>query len=92
MKKNKAFRGADKVPVIEDLGTGSFYFNFNIIENKLIDDETKKESIQHEYNQVRCEYPTERTKEAIIKVVEEQLKENDFEITKDLKKFINENI
>jgi len=39
-------------PKIEDLGDGSFYYNFDVVE------ETKdNEKISYNYQQVRCNYP-----------------------------------
>jgi hypothetical protein len=39
-------------PKIEDLGDGSFYYNFDVVEG-----ETQNEEISYNYQQVRCNYP-----------------------------------
>lgn len=47
--KHTSERGNDYPKQIEDLGTGSFYFNFNI--------RKKEEEEGYIYNQIRFEYP-----------------------------------
>lgn len=89
---NKSYRGADAPKTIENLGTGSFYLNFNVIKKVEKDINTKKEIVTHEYNQVRCDYPISKEKEDIIKVIKEQLKECNFELTKELNEYINKNV
>ena len=48
-------------PQIEDLGDGSFYYNFNIEESPIDDDNdpATDEGIQYDYDQVRCKYPVD---------------------------------
>ena len=41
-------------PVVEDLGDGTFYYNFEVIES-----ETEEGDREFNYQQVRCEYPVE---------------------------------
>lgn len=89
LMKNTSFRGADNVPVVEDLGTGSFYFNFNI-KKETVKTEEGKEEVKHSYNQIRCDYPEERSKDVIIDVIHQKLKEEEFELTKELKKYIDD--
>lgn len=43
-------------PVIEDLGDGTFYYNFNVLES-----EGEDGSPSFDYNQVRCAYPVDET-------------------------------
>lgn len=42
--------------VIENLGDGSFHYNFNIIEDQEVD-ENEQVTKRFVYNQVRCNYP-----------------------------------
>lgn len=46
-------------PQIEDLGDGTFYYNFNIEESLINDDNdpATDEGLQYDYDQVRCQYP-----------------------------------
>jgi len=41
-------------PVIENLGDGTFFYNFNIIEGL-----TKEGDAEYNYQQVRCDYPVD---------------------------------
>lgn len=86
---NKAFRGADNVPFIEDLGTGSFYFNFNVV-REVITNKEGEEEVKHSYNQVRCDYPEDLGD--LKETIKEALKVEGFEITKELNSYIDENI
>ncbi len=52
----KSNRTHQAPPIIEDLGEGSFYYNFNVVES-LMDDE---ETMQYDYEQVRCDYPVDK--------------------------------
>jgi len=51
-------------PIIEKLGDGTFYYNFNIVETPIDtdNDPATAEGIQYDYEQVRCDYPVEQVK------------------------------
>jgi hypothetical protein len=74
----KAQRTHEPPVKINDLGDGTFHYNFDIVEseqhqnqnqNENLTEETNPEIIlQYNYDQVRCEYPVELEKiqEALI--------------------------
>jgi len=39
-------------PVIEDLGDGTYYYNFDVVTS-----ETEDKEVRFDYEQVRCEFP-----------------------------------
>lgn len=53
----KANRTHQAPPKIEDLGDGTFYYNFNIVEGQ-----TEEGEVSYDYDQVRCSYPIEAKK------------------------------
>lgn len=61
----KSNRTHQAPPVIENLGDGSFYYNFNVVESPIDDDNdpATDEGSQYDYEQVRCKYPVD---EAVI--------------------------
>ena len=60
----KANRTHQAPPVIEKLGDGSFYYNFNVVSSPIDDDNDSStdEGQQYDYDQVRCDYPVEKAK------------------------------
>ena len=60
----KANRTHQAPPVIEKLGDGSFYYNFNVVESPIDDDNdpATDEGSQYDYDQVRSIYPVEQAK------------------------------
>ncbi len=57
----KSNRTHEAPPQIEDLGDGSFYYNFNIVESPIDDDNdpATDEGLQYDYDQVRCKFPVQ---------------------------------
>jgi len=51
-------------PVIEQLGDGTFYYNFDIVETPIDNDNDSAtdEGLQYDYEQVRCDYPVDEAK------------------------------
>lgn len=49
---SKANRTHQYPPKIENLGDGSFHYNFNVTESQ-----TEEGELQFDYEQVRCKYP-----------------------------------
>ena len=41
---------------IEDLGDGTFYYNFNVV-HEVVTDEHGSQYDNYDYDQIRCEYP-----------------------------------
>lgn len=59
----KANRTHQAPPVIENLGDGSFYYNFNTVESAILDEEGQPTGgKEYNYHQVRCNYPVEAQK------------------------------
>jgi hypothetical protein len=52
----KANRTHTPPPKIEDLGDGTFYYNFNIVES-VVTPEEGEDYMNYDYEQVRCHYP-----------------------------------
>lgn len=45
-------------PRIEDLGDGSFYYNFNVVQTEMeLDSQEETSDVNWDYDQVRCYYP-----------------------------------
>lgn len=44
---------------IEDLGDGTFYYNFNIVKTTIEDEEGGEPYDSYDYRQVRCSYPVD---------------------------------
>ena len=50
-------------PVIENLGDGTFYHNFNVVESTVEEEEGGQAAFKsYDYDQVRCNYPVEVAK------------------------------
>ena len=51
-------------PVIEELGDGTFYYNFDVVETHIDtdNDPATDEGLQYDYEQVRCDYPVDQVK------------------------------
>lgn len=60
----KANRTHQAPPVIENLGDNTFYYNFNVMERPIDDDNdpATDEGKQYDYDQVRCAYPVDEAK------------------------------
>lgn len=46
-------------PKIEDLGDGTFYYNFDIVRSEKTEIMSNVVTIQFNYEQVRCNYPVD---------------------------------
>ena len=61
MKSNRTHNAP---PVIEKLGDGTFFYNFDIVETPIDNDNdpVTAEGLQYDYEQVRCDYPVDHVK------------------------------
>jgi hypothetical protein len=68
----KSNRTHQSPPVIENLGDGTYYYNFDVVETPIDDDNdpSTEEGMQYDYEQVRCEYPV--SQEVIQACVDEE--------------------
>lgn len=55
----KANRTYTRPPVIEDLGDGTYYYNFWIVETTVIPEGDEESYANFDYEQVRCHYPVD---------------------------------
>lgn len=60
----KANRTHQAPPTIEKLGDGTFYYNFDVVESQIDNDNdpATAEGLQYDYEQVRCDYPVDQVK------------------------------
>ena len=60
----KSNRTHNVPPVIEKLGDGTFYYNFDVVETAIDNDNdpATAEGNQYDYEQVRCDYPVDQVK------------------------------
>lgn len=61
-------------PIVENLGDGSFYYNFNVVTS-----ETEEGAPQYHYEQVRCKFPV--VKEKIQECVNQENYDHQVDIT-----------
>ena len=60
MKSNRTHNAP---PVIEQLGDGTFFYNFDVVETPIdSDNPATDEGLQYDYEQVRCDYPVDEVK------------------------------
>lgn len=56
MKANRTGE-SNPPPQIENLGDGTFYYNFNVSKSYFRESGSSKMDVNWDYNQVRCKYP-----------------------------------
>lgn len=55
MKSNTTYH--PPVIPVEDLGDGSYYYNFDIIETLIVDEDSGDTHPSYDYNQIRLKFP-----------------------------------
>lgn len=67
-------------PQIEDLGDGSFYYNFNVSKTFQREEGTSKVEVNWIYNQVRCKFPLK------VEEIQEKVNNQNYKHTVEIEK------